>query len=205
MPFAHVQYRLLHSSPLDYTQRRNRFLCITITYAVVFLAVGVVFLGLYISEQNKLNGYNCSVCSYLGTPYSCGYQLCCGLDYDYAYSNTYAYCTDDFTQSIYFIIMLVGFIYGAYELFLLICICCRGSALQSNVDVVMIESNNQQYMANNYTDPYANNTYSPNNNYSNQSPNNNNYNNQSPPNIQMRNVASPNPKLAAKPETIEIN
>lgn len=154
MPFAHIQYRSLRSSSLDYTQRRNRFLCITLTYTVVFLVIACIFLGLYISANNTLNSYNCSVCDYLGAPYSCGYQLCCGV-YSYEYYS-YSYCAGS-AAGIYFIIMLICFIYGGYELFLIVCIFCRGAALQQGATVVTMQTNNQQYMmGNNQSDPYAN-------------------------------------------------
>ena len=133
MPFAHIQYRSLRSSPLDYTQRRNRFLCITLTYTVVFLVIACIFLGLYISANNALNSYDCSVCAYLGAPYYCGYQLCCGI-YAYEYYS-YSYCVGSLA-GIYFIIMLICFIYGGYELFLIVCIFCRGSSLQQGANVI---------------------------------------------------------------------
>ena len=135
MPFAHVQYRSLRSSPLGYTQRRNRFLCITLTYTVIFLVIACVFLGLYISQNNSLNSYNCSICSYLGASTPCGYQLCCdNYNFNYSYQN----CLGNYAGSIFFIIMLIFFIYGAYQLFLIVCIFCRGSALQQGVDIITI-------------------------------------------------------------------
>jgi hypothetical protein len=135
MPFAHVQYRSLRSSPLDYTQRRNRFLCITLTYTLIFLVIACVFLGLYISQNNSLNSYNCSICGYLGAPNSCGYQLCCD-NYDFYYS--FQYCLGSYAGSIFFIIMLICFIYGGYELLLIVCILCRGTALQPGVNIITI-------------------------------------------------------------------
>ena len=57
---------------------------------------------------------------------------------------------------------MICFGYAAYELLVTVCLLFQGSALQNNSDVVVI-SRNQQYMHNNYYDPYVNNGYNKNN------------------------------------------
>ena len=54
--------------------------------------------------------------------------------------------------------MMICFGYAAYELLVMVCLLTQGTALQNNSDVVVI-SRNQQYMRNNYYDPYVNNGY----------------------------------------------
>lgn len=171
MPFASIQYRTLRSSPLGWQQRRNRFLCWTLTYAGIFLAIGVVFLALFITKNNQLNGYSCQeVCSYLGTPFSCGPQQCCDSpngDGSYYY-NSYMFCLGDYAQSIYFIIMICCFGYVAYEVFLILCLLCTGSALRSGTtDMIVVNGyqNRPQFvgLTTNYNNPYpAYPNYSPN-------------------------------------------
>jgi hypothetical protein len=158
MPFAQIQYRQLRNSPLGWQQRRNRFLCISITYTVVFLIIGAVFLGLFLNEQSQLNNYNCSICAYYGTPYSCGFQQCCdSIDgYNSYFYNSYQFCLGDYGMTIFFIIMIVCFVYVLYEVFLIVCIMCTASAFSPRSDVVVVNGQTMG-LANNYSSPYGNN------------------------------------------------
>ena len=142
MPFAQIQYRSLINSPLDYQARRQRFLCISITYALFFFIIGFVFMGLFLHERNDLNDYNCQqICGYLGTQYNCGYQQCCnspgGFDSDFYYS--YQYCLGDYAQTVFFIIMIIAFAYTVYEVFLIVCIMCTAPIFQPQQQVIVTQ------------------------------------------------------------------
>lgn len=150
MPFARVQYNYLRNQGLTYTALRNRFLCITITYTLVFLALGGVFCGLWIMKTNELDQYNCSVCASYGTPFSCGYQLCC--DQNGFFSNSIGYCVGNFTQVIFFILMIVCFCYGGYELFLVVCHLCYSPLFRADAVVV---TGPQVGLTTTYNSPYG--------------------------------------------------
>lgn len=55
MLFAHMQYRNLRNSGLTWQERRSRFLCRTLTHTAVFLAIGLVFMVLFILKLKDLN------------------------------------------------------------------------------------------------------------------------------------------------------
>ena len=139
MPFAQIQYRSLVNSPLDFQARRQRFLCITITYTAFFMIIGFVFLGLFINERNELDEYTCGdICAGDGTIYSCGYQQCCdSVDGNNSvFYNSYQYCLGDYAETIFFIIMIIAFGYTAYEIFLIICTLCTAPIFQPNAVIV---------------------------------------------------------------------
>jgi hypothetical protein len=138
MPFTRIQYNYLRNQGLTYQALRNRFLCITLTYAIVFLALGGVFLGLYIVKTNDFNQYNCSVCASYGTPFDCGYQLCC--DQNGFFSNSIGYCVGNFTQVLFFILMICFFAYGAYEVFLIICHLCYSPLFWSGSNTMVVQN-----------------------------------------------------------------
>ena len=139
MPFAQLQYRSLMNSPLDYQARRQRFLCITITYTAFFFIIGFVFLGLFINERNDLNQYTCGdICASQGTIYNCGYQQCCDSPggNNSLYYNSYQFCLGDYAELIFFIIMIISFAYTAYEIFLIVCTMCTAPIFQPQAVVV---------------------------------------------------------------------
>jgi hypothetical protein len=160
MPFASIQYRNLRNSTLNWQERRKRFLCITLSYAAIILIAGFVFLGLYFWKRNWLDGYNCSnLCSYYGTPYSCGYQQCCDSPngYNSNYYNSFMFCMGDYMELIYFIIMICCFSYVLYELLTICCIVCTASALQDSSNVVVMNNGGPYVgLATNYGSPYNN-------------------------------------------------
>jgi hypothetical protein len=165
---------------------------------VLFIIAGVVFLGLYINQENEVSGLICATgCTQYAAIYQCGYQLCCDI---YNFSYTYAYCDGIYTHGIYFIIFIVCFCYAGYEIILMVGTICRGSALQStNADVIIINNNAGPYQPGYGNQGYGNQAYvnmanmnngnmsnrpingqnqGYNNQYNNQSYNNQGYNNQ---------------------------
>ena len=149
MPFARIQYNYLRNQGLTYQALRNRFLCYTITYTCVFLILGGVFCGLYIVQTNDFDDYNCSVCAQYGTPFNCGYQLCC--DGNGFFSNSIGYCVGNFLQLLYFILMIFFFAYAVYEIFLIICHLCysplfwSGNTMVVNQNVGLTTAYNSPY------------------------------------------------------------
>ena len=142
MPFAQVQYRSLVNSPLDWQARRQRYLCITITYTVFFLIVAFVFLGLYINERNELNRDNCQdICAAYGTTFDCGYQQCCDSagGGNSNFYNSYQFCLGDYAQTIFFIVMIIAFVYSGYEIFLIICTLCTAPIFRPQQQVVVTQ------------------------------------------------------------------
>lgn len=194
MPFATIQYRNLRNSTLTWQERRNRFLCLTLTYTSIFLIAGFVFLGLYLAKRNQLNGYTCTqVCGYLNTIYNCGYQQCCD-SYDGLnsyYYNSYMFCLGDYLQLVYFIIMITCFSYVVYEILTIICIMCTASSLSGDSNVIVMDNQRGQYvgLTSNYGSPYNN--YPPQGNYGNYPPN-------VRPNPMNQNNMAPNPLNTGK-------
>lgn len=147
MPFAHIQYRWIKSTNYPYEKRRCCFIAVCLVYSLVFAVLGAVFLGLYIDKVNDLNSLTCNSCAYLGATIDCGYQLCCT---NTGFSYSYSYCSGIYGEGIFFILFITCFCYAAYELFLMICMLCNGSALQNNQDIIVIDQNQQMIGLNAY-------------------------------------------------------
>jgi len=63
MGFTRLQYNWISkNATLDPQQRRKRFICITLTYALAMLGVGIVFLGLIISSIIQQSDATCDAC-----------------------------------------------------------------------------------------------------------------------------------------------
>lgn len=147
MPFAHVHYRWLRGQNYDYAKRRCCFIAVCLTYSLIFAVLGAIFLGLYVDRVDYFNSLNCpSACGYLSAPINCGTYLCCDSN---GFSFSYEYCTGVYGLGTYFLLFIIFFCYAFYEIVLMICTLCNGSALQ-NTNVIVIDQNPQYVGLNAY-------------------------------------------------------
>jgi len=139
MPFSQVTYVYVNKRNYDRNRFRLCFISICLTWALCFAIAGFVFLGLNISQNKYLDTLDCSICSSLGTPTSCGYQLCCG---PFEGANTFLDCLGDYSLFTYQYLYIACFSYMGYEIFLMMCLLMRNRRRYgNNADVIVINNN----------------------------------------------------------------